>query len=83
MRKVKGSIPFTSTKDMFKKIKKIIAFCAAIFGFVFALCLILNIWGLVNFQNQDTTSRTVFTLGVLTLSFITLLGIIKMIEEKR
>ncbi len=69
---------------MSQKIKRIIAVIAITFGVLFTLGMLLNIWGVIEFgPDGSMINRLVPTLGVLTAAFITLLGIIRMIEEKK
>lgn len=65
------------------KIKRIIAVLCVAFGIFFTGMLILNFWGVFQLQGKPLIDKLVPTSGALSASFLALLVVLKLVEEKK
>ena len=66
-----------------KKTKRLAAISAIVLGIAFVIFALLGIWKVIDFVHNEMMTKLMTTLGLLTASFIVLLIIIKLTEEKQ
>ena len=65
------------------KVKRIVAVLCIAFGIFFTGMLILNFWGVFTIQDNSLAGKLVLTSGALSVGFLALLVVLKLMEEKK